>query len=54
MTDAGAEIDVEIEVFAKGSIEDTELLEKKAVEKGSSRGGGGGGGKCRRRCCRRR
>ena len=43
MTDAGAEIDVEIEeALAKGSIEDTELLEKKAVAEGEGEGSAGG------------
>ena len=44
MTDAGAEIDVEIEALAKGSIEDTELLEKKAVAEAEGEGEGSAGG----------
>ena len=44
MTDASAEIDVEIEALTKGSIEDTELLEKKAVAEVEGEGEGSAGG----------
>ena len=44
MTDASAEIDIKIEALAKGSIEDTELLEKKAVAEAEAEGEGSAGG----------